>query len=313
MATKAWVSQQKPVEEVFVQNDAVSVCMLINRRASTVRVIDFRAGPSSAKRLFVQSFAKREALHKVYTLVERDEVATWVKLGFAKEGNIPAFYKRSDAFLLGCTVWSSAASPDPDEPPTQSETRIVAAKASGAGMSAAQEQMERTIATAKKWLKEGQAKPLPSAKVTLVNELESRKAVAAALRNGRAITAFEAFGRGVERRYFSVTVRGGFELCASTEAQSCFSNAYLELLQGPRGEGERFATSSALGALCDALLSDGVVSCFSLAPSDDVALTAAFLQNGFRRTGLLAEHLLMGGRRRDAIVWSRKLANPSDE
>ena len=112
MATKAWVSQQKPVEEVFVQNDAVSVCMLINRRASTVRVIDFRAGPSSAKRLFVQSFAKREALHKVYTLVERDEVATWVKLGFAKEGSIPAFYKRSDAFLLGCTVWSSAASPD---------------------------------------------------------------------------------------------------------------------------------------------------------------------------------------------------------
>ena len=314
MAAKAWVSQQKPVEEVFVRNDAVSVCMLINRRASTVRVIDFRAGPSNAKRLFVQSFAKREALHKVYTLVERDEVATWLKLGFAKEGNIPGFYKRSDAVLLGCTVWSSAGSADPGDPPAQSETRIVAAKASsGAPLSAAQEQMERTIAAAKKWAKDGQAKALPSAKVAVVNEPESRKAVGAALRSGRAITAFEAFGRGVDRRYFSVTVRGGFELCASTESQSCFANAYLELLQGPRGEGEWLATTSALGALCDALSSDGVVSCFSLAPSDDVFLAAAFLQNGFRRTGLLAEHLRMGDRRKDAIVWSRKLANPSDE
>src|SRR5260370_36580628 len=78
--------------------------MLINRRARTMRVIDFRAGPTNAKRLFVQSVAQREGVEKVYTLVERDEVQTWHKLGFLKEGNIPGFYKRSDAFLLGCTV-----------------------------------------------------------------------------------------------------------------------------------------------------------------------------------------------------------------
>jgi hypothetical protein len=314
MAAKAWGSQQKQVEEIFVQNDAVSLCMLINRRARTVRVIDFRAGPSNAKRLFVLSFAKRENLHKIYTLVERDEVATWIKLGFDKEGNIPAFYKRSDAFLLGCTVWSAAPPLEPDELPAQSETRLVAAKPStGAPMTAAQERMERTIAAAKKSLKDAPPKALQPAKVASVNEADARKAVAAALRSGRAITAFEPFGRGVERRYFSVTVRGGFELYASTESQACFGNAYLELLQGPRAEGERLCLTSALSALCEALLADGVVSCFSLAPSDDVAVSMAFLQNGFRRTGLLAEHLLMGGQRRDAILWSRKLANPSDD
>jgi hypothetical protein len=313
MAAKAWGSQQKQVEEVFVQDDAVSLCMLINRRARTARVIDFRAGPSNAKRLLVLSFAKRENLHKIYTLVERDEVATWIKLGFAKEGNIPAFYKRSDAFLLGCTVGAAPAL-EPDELPAQSETRLVAAKPStGAPMTAAQERMERTIAAAKKSLKDALPKALQPAKVASVNEADGRKAVAAALRSGRAITAFEPFGRGVERRYFSVTVRGGFELHASTESQACFGNAYLELLQGPRTEGERLGLTSALSALCEALLADGVVSCFSLAPSDEVALSMAFLQNGFRRTGLLAEHLLMGGQRRDAILWSRKLANPSDD
>jgi hypothetical protein len=56
-----------------------------------------------------------------------------------------------------------------------------------------------------------------------------------------------------------------------------------------------------------------VVSCFSLAPSDDVGLAAAFLYNGFRRTGLLAEHLVVGQQRKDAILWSRKLANPADD
>src|SRR5579863_2316751 len=92
------------VEEIFFQNDAVSLCLLVNRRARIMRVVDFRAGPSEAKRLFVLTLAQREGVEKAYTLVERDEVQTWTKLGFAKEANIPGFYKRSDAFLLGCVV-----------------------------------------------------------------------------------------------------------------------------------------------------------------------------------------------------------------
>src|SRR5271170_4894628 len=123
MAAKAWSSQQKVVEEVLFQNDAVSLCLLINRRAKTMRVVDFRAGPTLAKRKLVLELAKREGMEKAYTLVERDELATWVKLGFAKEGNIPGFYKRSDAFLLGCSV-DAALSREIREIPMQSEVRI---------------------------------------------------------------------------------------------------------------------------------------------------------------------------------------------
>jgi len=100
---------------------------------------------------------------------------------------------------------------------------------------------------------------------------------------------------------------------ASIESQVCFGNAYLELLQAPRTGAEKTATVAVLRALCDELLAEGVVSCFALAPSDDVALAIAFLHNGFRRTGLLVDHLIVGGRRKDAILWSRKLAAPSDE
>jgi hypothetical protein len=341
MAAKAWGSQKSAqptnqgVEEVFFQNEAVSLCLLINRRTKTMRVVDFRAGPSNAKRLFVMSLGQREGAQKVYTLVERDEVSTWVKLGFTKEGNIPGFYKRSDAFVLGAQVPTHRAALRPgaraeraeEVVPMQSEVRIaVSGEAVEAPppveepLDAAHVQMERTLVLAKRHAKELLAAPsskgapaLPLAKVATVNEAETKKPVATALRTGRALTAFEPFGRDVERQYFVMTAKGGFELYASTEQQQCFGNAFLELLQGPKSEPERLATISSLRALCDKLLASGVVSCFALSPSDDVPLATAFVYNGFRRTGLLQSHMVVGTDRKDAIVWSRKLANPADE
>jgi hypothetical protein len=323
MAAKIWSTQQKVVEEVFFQNEAVSLCLLVNRRARTMRVIDFRAGPTSAKRLFVMSLAQREGVEKVYTLVERDEVQTWVKLGFAKEGTIPGFYKRSDAFLLGCPVRAAGrataadAAPktdDGDDAPLESEMRIAAVKPAGAApLSPAQEQMERTILAAKREVKDP-TEALPPVRIAPVREPDARKAVTAALRSGRALTAFEPFGRDIARSFFVVTARGGFELQVSTEAQGCFGNAFLEILVGPRTPAERAGTAAAVKAFAERLQAEGVVSCFGLTPSDDVALATAFLHAGFRRTGLLLGHLPAGGnRRKDAIVWSRKLANPVED
>ena len=307
--------EKRGVEEMFVQNDAVSLCLLLNRRTKTMRVIDFRAGPSHAKRIFVLRLAKREGIEKVYTLVERDEVSTWVKLGFAKEANIAGFYKRSDAFILGCSVDEGSLErdlrlpmgidddDDDDDDPVPGEP------------SAAHDFAEKTLVHAKKLAKELADRPLPATKLAIVRETDAivKKSLEKTIRAGRALTAFEAFGRDVERRFFHLTSRGGFELVASTESQSCFGNAFLELLTGPKTELERLATVAALRTLCDKLLAEGVVSCFAMSPSDDVALATAFVFNGFRRTGLLQNHVTVGGARKDAIVWSRKLANPADE
>lgn len=310
--TLTQTTTNRGVEEMFVQNDAVSLCLLLNRRAKTMRVIDFRAGPSNAKRVFVLKLAKREGIEKIYTLVERDEVGTWVKLGFAREANIPGFYKRSDAFILGCSAnaqiesevriaVASSADDDEDEAPEADAP------------SAAHDLAEKTLATAKKHNKELLDRPLPPTKLVAVKEADVKKTLEKALKAGRALTAFEPFGRDVQRRFFQITARGGFELVASIESQSCFGNAFLELLTAPKTEAERLATVSALRTVCDKLLAEGVVSCFALAPSDDVALATAFVHNGFRRTGLLQDHLAVGRERKDAIVWSRKLANPAGE
>jgi hypothetical protein len=318
MAAKAWGgAQQKSVEEVFFQNDSVSLCLMIHRRAKTMRVIDFRAGPSTAKRMFVLALAQREGIEKVYTLVERDEVSTWIKLGFAREGNIPGFYKRSDAFLLGCSVSNPgrpqsemrlvaqqrSAEIEEEEEPLEEETPIDAR---------ALELAERTIVLGKKAAKALVGKALPNIKIAEISEAEAKKQVALAVKASRALTGFEPFGRDVERRYYLLTGRGGYELVLSTESQACFGNAFVEMLTAPRTDNERLAVVSALRAMCDKMLAEGAVSCFSLAPSDDVVLATAFAFNGFRRTGLLQNHLQVGTARKDAIIWSRRLANPAD-
>lgn len=300
------------IEEMFVQNESVSLCLLLNRRTKTMRVIDFRAGASHAKRLFVLKLAKREGIEKVYTLVERDEVNTWMKLGFAKEANIPGFYKRSDAFLLGVPVDEALAteikgSLEATAADDDDDDDIIEPKSSPA-----HDRAEKTLAQAKKLVKTLLDRPLPPAKLAQVKATEVQKTLDKAIKTGAALTAFEPFGRDVQRRHFLLTARNGFELVASTESQSCFANAFLELLTAPSTEHEKLATISALRTICDKLLAEGTVSCFALAPSDDLALASAFVFNGFRRTGLLIGHMLVKGERKDAIVWSRKLADPKE-
>jgi hypothetical protein len=136
--------------------------------------------------------------------------------------------------------------------------------------------------------------------------------VETALRSGRALTGFEPFGRDVERWSFSCTARGGYSLMVSVETQRCFDNAFVEFLTAPRSEKEALFMLVALERVCEALLERGVVGAFALGPVEDESLAAVFLANGFRRTGQLSQQLRLGARRADAILWSRKLAQPAD-
>jgi hypothetical protein len=45
-----------------------------------------------------------------------------------------------------------------------------------------------------------------------------------------------------------------------------------------------------------------------MSPADDAPLATVYLGAGFRRSGVLAKHVTVKGERKDAIVWSKKLA-----
>ncbi len=314
-------------EEVFVRNDAVSLCLLLNRRARTMRVIDFRAGASPAKKLFVQSIARRERVDKVVVLVERDECSTWARLGFAREGNIPGFYKRSDAFIMGFIVPPPTAhevtTPTKRFPesgvfsvgrhslfPTSNDEIDLEEEAPPPVQSAL---AEKTVIHARKIGKELALAPLLPVKLVAMGAVEVQKRVAAATKENRALTGFESFGRDVTRDDYVATAKGLGELVIGAEIQRCYGNAFVEVLTAPRDDKERAFLCAALKSTCDRLHAAEIVCAFGLSPVDNVRMASAFVANGFRRTGLLRQHLRVKGERIDALLWSRKLANPQEE
>jgi len=288
------------VDELLFHNDSVSLCLLVNRRNKTLRVIDFRAGPTLAKRNFVIATAKREGIEKVFVLVERDEVATWMRLGFRREGSIPGFYKRSDAWLMGAVV----AEVGPMRPETAYDDDL---EDDVEEPSPSIELAAKLVEKAKKLAKETVEKSVPLTKIAPLKRDAATKAVLAAQKAGRALTAFEPFSRDAERLAHTITGRGGFELVTSHELQPSFGSAFFELLTGPRDENERMLTVSAIRTFMGKLVELGAQSAFTMTPADDILLSAALLTAGFRRSAVLASHLVVGGKRRDALVWAKRL------
>ena len=280
------------VEEVLFRSDNVFLCMLVNRSMQCMRVIDFRAGALPAKRLCVDSIARKEGVAKVLTFVEKDEVSTWTKIGFTREGTVPGFYKRSDGYLCGYSVQ-----------PTDHE------KTAEANTSRA----EQTINHAKKAAKELGLKPNKKLQFQWLSAEEAQALCNKARKSEGILPTFENFGRDAERIYLHSQVKNskGKGLLLSAEFQDWFGHALVELQLRPNAQDAEIAhLANTLLHLNETLCDKKIVSAFAFAPSDDKALATAYTAAGYRKTGLLARAIPRDKEQVDAILWSRKLANP---
>ena len=139
-------------------------------------------------------------------------------------------------------------------------------------------------------------------------------AAAAAGRRGDGLAVAEVLSAAGDVTRDDVVATGkGMELVIGAEIQRCYGNAFLEVLTAPRDDKERNFMIGAVTAACERLLANEIVCAFSLTPADDVKMATAFVAAGFRRTGLLRQHLRVKNDRVDAILWSRKLATPGEE
>ena len=290
---RARASDKQVVEELHFRSENAYLCLLLNRRTKSIRVIDFRSGALPAKRLFIQSVAQREGVEKVITLVEKDEVSSWTRVGFVREGQIPGFYKRSDGHLLGCVIGKKTAS----------------VEISDQGVKLA----ERTVNAAKKAASQIK-EPITGVALKIVEAPAVMTARDQAWKNKSAVGAFDVFGRGVERVFLEASVgRRGKSNYIGAEYQDCFGHSLLEVLRSPADEQETLAVCGAIRAFSDELKKRGIISAFGFAATDDVAMATAYVGAGFRKTGLLAKGIVAGGERKDAILWTRKLATPGED
>jgi len=290
---KAQAARDVPiVEELHFKSESAFLCLLLNRRVGFIRVIDFRSGALPAKRLFIQSVAKREGVEKVITLVEKDEVSSWTRVGFVREGTIPGFYKRSDGHLCGCLI----------------NDRTASIEVSDEGVKRA----ERTVTHGKKNAREV-PDDLSMVDVVDIDDAAALKARDEAWRKGRGLNTFDDFGRDAERLFIQATATRGKPNHLSIEFQDCFGHSLFEVARSPEDDLDVLAVTAGLRKLSEDLTARGIVSGFAFAPSDDIGLATAYIAAGFRKTGLLAGGIVVGGERKDAILWTRKLANPADE
>ncbi|MFK8002667.1 MAG: hypothetical protein AB8H86_23985 [Polyangiales bacterium] len=288
---KAKAPSRPTVEELYFRSDSAYLCLILNNRTKFVRVIDFRAGALPAKRLYIQSVGKKEGIKKVITLVEKDEVSSWVKVGFTREGTIPGFYKRSDGHLCGCVIGD-------DENATVSDAGVRLA--------------ERTINRAKKVIKDYPAK-VKGAQAVQVDEDEALKAREEVWNGDAGLHTFDTFGRDARRAYYKLSYKKTEPNYLSAEYQDCFGHSLIEILRRPADENERKAVLNGLRVLGEWLTERGIVSGFLFIPSDDEELAGMLLAAGYRKTGLLAGCLEVGNERKDAILWTRKFANPAED
>ncbi len=278
--------KKQTVEELYFRSDSAYLCLLLNRRTRFIRVIDFRAGALPAKRLYIQSVATQENVEKVITLVEKDEVSSWTRVGFVREGTIPGFYKRSDGHLCGCVIGDKTAS---------IEVTDASAKLT-----------ERTINAAKKAAKDIPEK-IKGASSKPASEKDALSARDSAWRKSPAFGSFDMFGRDAQRVYFDASYKRSKTNYLSAEFQDCFGHALVEVLRIPTTENETMAVVAGLRALGESLQERGIVAAFAFAPHDNVEVSTAFVAAGYRKTGLLAQGVLDGdGSRKDAILWTCK-------
>ncbi len=288
MATK---SKQPWVEEFLFRSDSAFLCLLLNRRTRLIRVIDFRAGALPAKRLFIQSMAKKEGIEKVITLVEKDEVSSWTRVGFVREGTIPGFYKRSDGHVCGCVIGDKTASVEVNED--------------------GQKLAEKTIVQAKKIAKDI-PEELRGIKVEQIEDTELEALRDKSFKKGQSINSFDVFGRDAERISFSCASKGATNYLGA-EFQDCFGHSLVEVMHRPEDDKQLKNLVGGLRHMCADLKERGIVSAFGFAASDDVQTGAAYVAAGFRKTGLLASGITEGDARKDAILWTQRLANPGEE
>lgn len=282
------VEKQKSesVRQIMLRSEHVFMCLLRNRNHNHIRVIDFRTGNFPVKKVFLHNIVEEEKVHKVFTLIERDEVSGWQRLGFVKEGTIPGFYKRSDAYVMS-KVFNDSPSAPPEEP---YDERLI-------------------IQNAKRDGKELTEAKIPACRIKVV-ELEGALSIRSAAPKDRLrLTAFDPFGRHGDRLILhAATRRGGNENVIGAEYQDCFGNAHIELLFAPSTQAELSVAYAGLQQMLEVLASDkGVVSTFSFSRVDQPMLNALYAAAGFRRTGLLIHQAKDGSAYVDEILWTRKL------
>lgn len=295
MSMQIQTNPRSVIEEVSYRREGIHVSLIVNRRMRTARLVDFLAGNFPLKQQRLDELALREGINRIYTFVEKEESLGWAKVGYSREGTIPGYYKRSDAYLMGRVITDPPLVDEDGSPLTPPADTNAA---------------EKVLVQARKLVVEITA--VKGLKIEVLTDLQVIAQGVGPARNRKTTAWFEErFLRSGDRMHVLGRGRTNAQL-VTAELQEPFGNAYVQVAMVPTKTDEARVLAGAIHGLHEALKAREIGCTFAMTPADSPMLAAVFLGAGYRRTGVLSQHLAPGERRADAMLWVRRTAGDGD-
>jgi hypothetical protein len=327
MVKAANVGYSSLVERI-VRNEDIFCSLLFDYTNRTLRVVDFRGGNFQSKHEYLEHTLMKEGMRKIFTLIERDDINGWQRVGYQREGAIPGYYKRSDAYIMSRIYDVAFDAKDPQgedipenknllndikmlgkklsdmKEPTVSVNQVGDAEA----YEALQEELERSESRTKK------SKPQKEAKGAkkVAKPAKTKKSKTPVPSEMTSVPSsellFPPFSREVEYfHYVAQNRRTKQKSIISTEYQDCFGNAKVHFCIAPESKGDQNLARTGLSQTIDQLTEMGAVSIFATAPVGNLAENAIYAALGFRNTGWMSRQVIRPEGPEDVILWTKKL------
>ncbi|MCP4603149.1 MAG: hypothetical protein GY847_21985 [Proteobacteria bacterium] len=311
-------NKDKHLVERVVRNDDIFCSLLFDQQNRTLRVVDFRGGNFQNKHTYLEKVLMSERMRKIFTLIERDDISGWQRVGYQREGSIPGYYKRSDAYIMS-KIYDEDYDVEDEQGEDLNESKKILndIKVLGKDLSEQKipgirlEQAEETTAieAIKNELKRQEAKAAKAPKIKGKKSTSKKKTPARAASDSEMTSPiFPQFSREVEFYYFIVQNRRTKQSnIIGAEYQDCFGNTKVEMYFSPQSRADHSLARGGLTMAIDTLTEIGAVSIFATADSKDVNMNALYASAGFRNTGWMNRQTLTKKGPKDLILWTRKL------
>jgi len=298
------------IDQRMIRTEDLFFSMIYDRGNRCLRVIDFRTGNFPVKETVIRQLAEEFGAHKIFTLIERDDINGWQRMGFTREGSIPGYYKRSDAYFMSCLPNQDVEIlPETTEDPPKRRKLLAEMKKAAKGMKHKKDVTGRLreidFDDALKFA-ENEMKRLSNVKSS-----KKRKDSAVIVQLARKLIpgpVFQNFSRDGQRIFLLIQQkRSRTGSLMVLEYQDCFGNVKISFLRPPVNEIEASLTLNALNMVLDEFTRAGAVAAFAFPPVEWTSINAIFINSGFRKAGWLTHHRRSPDDYHDCVLWARRL------
>jgi hypothetical protein len=283
----------------------------LDRANRTLRVVDFRGGNFQSKHNYLEQVLIAEGMRKIFTLIERDDMNGWQRVGYLREGSIPGYYKRSDAYIMSRSYDMDSDDKSPPQNGESAKTTKLLNDIKTLGKDIADQKspsIQLIQATEEEAIKAIEKETTRLNAKAKKQKKKKKPEIAAVSKLSESPPIFPQFSREVEHFYFIAQNRRTKQAnVVGAEYQDCFGNAKIQLYFYPDSKPDQNIAKEALRLSIDALEALGAVSLFAIERADNEVLNAIYASIGFRNTGWMNHQLLTKNGPVDSILWTRKL------